>query len=187
MQTIRTIKQSITISLVAGYLITMLFSCNNSLDTIEKLPKPDTNAYQTGKDVEIAFSDSGKLKAVLKAPVMKRYKNPEPYMLMLTGIQVNFYDSMQKRDSYLIADYAKRFEQEKKLELKYNVEIHTKDSKSFYSDHLIWLEAQKRIYSDQYIKIITPEKIIWGDGFESDESFKNYHIIKPKGEFYLKN
>lgn len=183
----RIIRYSIIKSIVTGILVTMLFSCSNSLETIEKIPQQDTNAFQTGKNVEIAFSDSGKLKAVLRTPLMKRYKNPQPYMLMPAGIVVNFYDSLQKRDSYMTADFAKRFEQDKKLELKYNVEIHTKDSKSFYSDHLIWLEAQKRIYSDQYIKIITPEKIIWGDGFESDENFKDYHIIKPKGEFYLKN
>lgn len=173
-------------NIVVIVLATMFFSCNNTLEEIKSVPKADTSAYQTGKDVVISFSDSGKLQAVLRTPLMKRYQKPSPIMLMPQGILVNFYDSLQKRDSYLMADYAKRFEAEKKLELKYNVEIHTKDSKSFFSDHLIWLEAQKRIYSDQRIKIVTPEKIIWGDGFESDESFKNYHIIKPVGEFYLK-
>ena len=35
------------------------------------------------------------------------------------------------------------------------------------------------------VTITTPDKILYGEGMESDESFYNWVIKKPRGEMYL--
>ena len=46
---------------------------------------------------------------------------------------------------------------------------------------LTWNIRTKKIYTDKSIKIRTPDNIIYGVGFDSDEDFSNYTIRKVNG------
>ena len=94
--------------------------------------------------------------------------------------------SSTSKETLLTAKYGERFDELQRIEVKYDVVVITADSEKMYTDHLIWDERANRIYSDVFIKIITPDKIIWGDGFESDERFSQYRILRPKGEIQIK-
>jgi hypothetical protein len=48
-------------------------------------------------------------------------------------------------------------------------------------EHLIWDRAENKIYSNEFVKITTDDEIIMGEGFESNEQFTKYRILKPKG------
>lgn len=54
------------------------------------------------------------------------------------------------------------------------------------TEHLIWNERTKKIYSDDFVKITTPDEIIFGNGFEADQDFSRYKIMKIKGTINLK-
>ena len=43
---------------------------------------------------------------------------------------------------------------------------------------LKWNNDTRKLTSDRYVKIISPEQEIEGIGFESDETLKNYTIYK---------
>jgi len=60
------------------------------------------------------------------------------------------------------------------------------DKTEFYSEELLWNRREHIITSTKFIRIVTPDKIIWGDGLQSDEEMKNYKILKPKGEINVK-
>ncbi len=172
---------------MAIIIVTMLFSCGNEMQSINDLPKKDTLPNEQAKDITLYFSDSGKIEAKLTAPLMKRYSNENDHILLPEGLFVTFYDSLGVIESTLEADWGIRWEEQRKTEVKYDVVILTADSEEVYTDHLIWDEAQGIIYSDVFVKIVSPEKIIWGDGFQSDERMDKYHIIKPKGEILVED
>ena len=173
--------------IVAIILVTMLFSCGNKMKSINELPKKDTFPNEQARDITLYFSDSGKIEAKLTAPIMKRYSNEDKHVLLPEGLFVTFYDSVGAIESTLEAKWGIRYEEIRKTEVKYDVIILTADSEEVYTDHLIWDEAQGTIYSDEFVKIVSLEKIIWGDGFESDERMDKYHIIKPKGEILVED
>ena len=54
------------------------------------------------------------------------------------------------------------------------------------TEKLIWNELTQKIYSDEFVKVTQKDKIIYGDGFESDQSFTKYRIFKIKGVINLK-
>ena len=48
---------------------------------------------------------------------------------------------------------------------------------------LIWDQKKAMIYSDKFVKITTEDEVLFGDGFESDETFDKWIILKPRGSF----
>lgn len=173
--------------IVTIIMVTMLFSCGNSINSIQEVAVKDTFPVEQARDVKMYYSDSGHIEACLTAPVMKRYENDnQKGILKLTeGLKVVFYDSLGNEETVLTAKYGERFDELQRIVVKYDVVVITSDSEKMYTDHLIWDERANRVYSDVFVKIITPDKIIWGDGFESDESFDQYQILRPKGEIQI--
>jgi hypothetical protein len=44
---------------------------------------------------------------------------------------------------------------------------------------------KENIFSDKQVQVTTPNDIIFGEGFESDEQFENWKIQKVTGIFTL--
>ncbi|HCB61430.1 MAG TPA: LPS export ABC transporter periplasmic protein LptC [Bacteroidales bacterium] len=181
--------KSLKIIIVAAFAVTMIFSCGNSMNSIQEVAVKDTLPVEQALDVTMYYSDSGHIEACLTAPVTKRYesKDQKGILKLTDGLKVIFYDSLGREETVLTARYGERFDELQRIEVKYDVVIITADSEKMYTDHLIWDEKANRVYSNVFIKIITPDKIIWGDGFESDESFDQYRILRPKGEIEIKD
>ena len=171
------------------YLVAILFSCGNSMKKIEEMNIQDTLPIEQAKDVTVFYSDSGIVRAKLKTPSLKRYDNKQVRGVtkLPLGLNVIFYDSVGAEESKLSAKYGEKFDQTGIIEVKYYVVVVNADSEKLFTDHLVWDERNNRIYSDVFVKIITKDKIIWGDGFESDDKFENYKILKPKGEIPIKD
>lgn len=162
----------------------MLFSCENDLKEVAALTqKPKLLPTESAKQVDMIYSDSGKATARLNAPLMLHYTLgvKEPYEELPQGIYVEFYDDSNKVKSILKSNYAIRYEQTKKMEAKYQVEVINENGEKLNTEHLIWDEEKKKIRSDEFVKITTKKEIIMGDGLEADQDFSEWEILKVKG------
>ena len=56
-----------------------------------------------------------------------------------------------------------------------------------YTDELIWNEKEERIYSDKFVRIVTPEQRISGNGFEADQEFTVYKVKEITGQVYVES
>ena len=43
------------------------------------------------------------------------------------------------------------------------------------------MREEGRIFTEEYVKITTPDEIIYGDGLESNETFSKYQIKNIRG------
>ena len=50
---------------------------------------------------------------------------------------------------------------------------------------MIWEEETEKIHTEDFVKIIRPDQIITGIGFQSDQSLQNWKIKNPKGTIYV--
>jgi hypothetical protein len=50
---------------------------------------------------------------------------------------------------------------------------------------LYWNQTTEKVYSDKYIKIVQPDRIITGYGFESNQQMTIYKIMNMEGIFYV--
>jgi len=137
-------------------------------------------------DVEYFYTENGILKSKMTASVLNKYEQPEIYTELLKGFKLEMYDSAGVINSTISANYAKKYDKRNLLEAKYNVIVTDHiENKNMYTEHLIYDEENDRIYSDKFVKIVQPDKIIFGDGFESDKNFTQYTIVHVKGEIML--
>jgi LPS export ABC transporter protein LptC len=167
-----------------------LLSCNNDLKEVNRLNQPDTTPSMFARNVSIAESEFGRTKYDLTSPYLKRYETPGKgsSTIFPSGFRVVFYDSLQpgKIRTEITAEYGLDDESNRRMEAKRNVIVinHLKGEK-LNTERLVWDKNTKKVYSDKFVTITTPDKIIYGEGMESDEKFERWTIKKPRGEMYI--
>ncbi|MFR7680711.1 MAG: hypothetical protein ACLU18_13125 [Bacteroides thetaiotaomicron] len=86
----------------------------------------------------------------------------------------------------LTANYAIYYENRKLWEAKGNVVVVKSDGKNLYTQQLFWNQQTKKIYSNVDSKIVQNDgrDVFIGEGFESDEEFKDWRFTpyeRPHG------
>ena len=86
-------------------------------------------------------------------------------------------------DAVLTANYAIYYENRELWEAKGNVVVEKSDGKTLYTQQLFWNARTKKIYSNVDSKIVqnNGRDVFIGEGFESDEEFKDWRFRRMKG------
>jgi LPS export ABC transporter protein LptC len=173
------------LALISKIIILFLFftsySCNN-----DKFEPPKTNLQlsdsipdQESFNTSVTFSDSGFVKAVLKASWIRVYSKSN-ITLVDSGAVVDFF----KKGVYastLTALRGKIYDITKDVEVYENVKLVSPDGSLLTTNKLLWVNKTQRIKTDDFVHIKTPKEDIQGYGFESDQSLTNYVIYKVSG------
>lgn len=168
-------------------IIILVFSCKNKLEDVNAISITDTFPVSTGKNVEVIYSDSAKIQAIVKAPLYKRYVGENPYVEMPKGMKVVFYDSAMRIKTRLTSKYAIKYDKKDVMEAKNDVVMVNEKGEQLNTEHLIWDEKHRRVYTEVFVKITTADKIFYGDGMDADDSFIKWVIKKPRGTMYLQD
>lgn len=177
-------------SIAIGCLLTSIlffFGCSNDPERVESLTKSEKYPISTTFDVEMTYSDSGITRAIIVAPLRETYLAEENYIEFRKGIIVNFFDRDEQPESKLTANYAISYNDKDLMEAKNDVVLMNQKNEQLNTEHLIWDQKNDRIYSEVFVKITTPERVIYGDGFESTQDFSKYKITNVKGIINLKD
>lgn len=158
-----------------------LYGCENKFGP----PKLDLSSEeipdQESWNSSVAFSDSGNVKAVLKANHISVY-TAKGYTLIDSGAILDFYKD-GKKVSTLTGKRGKVIDLTKDIEIYDSVTVISTDNKRLTTDKMYWTNKTQKVSSDSYVKIITPKEEIEGYGFESDQNLTNYTIFKVTGIF----
>ena len=173
--------------LLSSFLIlSTLIACENNLKEVEKLSSKKVSIpVDRSTGVEIVYSDSARVKAKLIAPELLHFKTSNPYYEMKKGVDIIFLDGDQKESSRVRADYAIRYTNEKKVELKRNVVATNQKGETFRSDELIWNEEKKRFTSNKVVSITSKGNTLSGTSFWANENFSYYEITQGTGDISL--
>ena len=183
-------KHPTTYSTTCLMLLGVLFlaSCNHKAEEIKQLAETESKmGVEQATNIEIMYADSAVLKAKIKAPLMERFANDaNPYMEMKKGLKADFYDKDHNIESTLKANYGISYEVTKIIHLKKDVHIINSKGEELSSEELFWDQNKQKIYTEKYVTIKRMNAIIYGDGFESNENFTKYRILRPKGRVNIK-
>jgi LPS export ABC transporter protein LptC len=164
-------------------IIGMFFSCKNDIKTVSALTGTDTIPELKAININYTRSDTGIIQARITSPLMEKYGGKKPYNLFPKGLKITFYDPHMNIKSELSADYGKKWEKAKLLELRNNVVFHNFGKNELLeTEELFWDEKKKEINSHVNIKITTPKDTIFGTGLTSDEEFNEYDILNISGK-----
>lgn len=176
------------IALCCGVLSGIIFmSCETNRNEVMAIGKKNILPSETGRDITLMYSDSSQLKIRLQAPSMQVFDRDvkEKITLLPKGLFVVFYDDKGKETTTLKADYGVRYEQSKRMEVKYGVEVVNVNGEKLNTEHLIWDEQKKKITSDAFVKITTAKEIIMGKGIEANQDFTQYEIREITGSIKI--
>ena len=179
---LKTLKKLGIAAPVIGAAI-LFFACeNNDLEKIKAFSSTENLPTLEAENFESTYTDSGEVRSLLKAPKLLRFENEgKTYTEFPNGIELVEFDANKKIISSITADYARQYIKEEKWEAKNNVVAVNAQGDTLKTELLIWDEGKDRIYSDQFVKIIQPDMVMTGVGFESNQSMSDWKILKPTG------
>ena len=172
-----------------GYLFVfaalfVLSSCQNDTKEIDEITQKEALfPTERGKMVEILYTDSGLVKGRLTAPIMNHYTYnvKEHYTEMPKGVFVEFFNERSEVKTTLKADYGIRYEDTKKTEIKYKVQVVNASGEILNTEQLFWDETTHKIYTKEFVKITTKKDVLKGTGLTANEDFTDWEIGTPTG------
>jgi LPS export ABC transporter protein LptC len=168
-------------------LLILFASCNKEHQTVPAKIKTDSVPFMSAHNIDVLFSDSGKVEARLTAPLLNQYSGQNPRMEFPKGFKLYMYDSVMRVQSTITARYGIRYDIKDYMEGRGDVIVRNELKKEqLNTEHLIWDERNHRIYNNEPIKVTTPGKILYGNDLESDEGFTRYNFKNPTGEMKMK-
>lgn len=183
-------KQFTNLLKIAAFalLASFLPACENSMTEVSDINSKFETAVETIRNVRLLYSDAAHVKVQLEAPVLYRYKTEDPYLEFPDGLKVTFFTDSLQVSSTLSAKYGIRYERKQETLVKNNVVwTNAVKNEKLETEELLWNEKTKKISSDKFVKVTTDTESIFANGFEAEQDFSRYKLLKITGTVKLKN
>ena len=178
---------SITIVLGAIVMLLLFSSCGGKKKELgEAITERDSLPSMATLGVVTYISDSGVTRYRMEAEEWLMYDRKRPsYWAFEKGVYLEQFDSLFNVDASIKADTAYFYDKQKLWKLMGNVDIKNRKGERFNTELLYWNQATEKVYSDRFIRIEQPDRIITGYGFDSNHQMTIYQIRNMGGIFYV--
>jgi LPS export ABC transporter protein LptC len=168
-------------------IIGITVSCEQKAEEAARPLRIKSDApLMSARNIDVLFSDSGKVTARLVAPLLNRFGGTSPYIELPEGFRIFIYDSLQQIATVITGKKGVRHEYTRLMEAWGNVVVRNEKKKEqILSEHLTWDENRRRIWSDVEVTITRPDQIITGSSMEANDAFTWYTIEDMNGEMMV--
>jgi LPS export ABC transporter protein LptC len=166
------------------------FSCKNDIETINALNNEIKLPDQSGFNIEITYTDSGKIQGKIYAPEVNKYdRGEEPYVEFPKGMKVMFYDSLERPTSYIKANYAIYYEKKQLWEARNQVVAENLvNHDKLETEQMFWDQKEEKIYSEKFTRLTNSDGISYGEGgFESRQDMSKWRLKGSSGTLNVNN
>lgn len=178
---------SITIFLGIIVMLLLFSSCGGKKkDMGEAITERDSLPMMETDGVVTYVSDSGVTRYKVDTEEWLVFDRKKPsYWAFEKGVYLEQFDSLMNVDASIKADTAYYFDKQKLWKLIGHVDIKNRKGERFNTELLYWNQATEKVYSDRFIRIEQPDRIITGHGFDSNQQMTIYEIKNIEGIFYV--
>ena len=185
----RLLHKSMSITIVLGTIVMLLLfpSCGGKKKiTGDAITERDSMAVMQTSGVTTLISDSGVTRYRVNTEEWLVFDRKKPsYWAFEKGVYLEQFDSIFHIEASIKADTAYYYDKERLWKLIGNVDIQNRKGERFNTELLYWNEATQKVYSDKFIRIQQPDRIITGHGFDSNQQMTVYTIHNIEGIFYV--
>ncbi|MBO7417962.1 MAG: LPS export ABC transporter periplasmic protein LptC [Bacteroidaceae bacterium] len=177
----------ITTVFVAVVMLLFFSACSGNKKPMgEAVTNRDSLPALETRDVTTLISDSGVIRYRITTPLWLVFDKLNPsHWSFEEGVYLENFDENNDVMAEIKADTAYYYDKKKLWELRGSVEIQNQQGERFNTELLFWNQDTQKVYSDKFIRIEQIDRIITGQGFESNQQFTVYTIHKPEGIFYV--
>jgi len=162
-----------------------LISCENSLNKVRKSTIVEFSPVGEARDLNLKYTDSGRIKAVLKSPQMLDFSHLEfPFTEFPKGLHLTVYDD-QGNKNYVSSNYAISYTGSNLIELNGAVKITTFDNKSLETEQLYYDQKNEWFFTQKPYKFINNGSVINGIGIDFSKDFKTLDTQQINGSYSL--
>lgn len=183
------LDKGMSITIVLGTIVMLLLfpSCDGNKKVLgAAITERDSLPIMATYGVTSLISDSGVTRYRLNTDEWLVYDKKKPsYWAFEKGVYLEQFDSLLNIAASVKADTAYYYDREKLWKLVGNVDIKNLKGERFNTELLYWNQATQKIYSDKFIRIEQPDKIITGHGFDSNQQMTIYEIDNVEGIIYV--
>lgn len=180
---IDTLKSQKPIRFLAFGICLLCMACGeNPIDPTKN--KPFEGPTMKTFDLVTNYSDSGKVKIRVKAPLQLEYQSGNQEFPK--GITIDFFNYKGEVYSRLSAKQAFYEKNKNEYTALGNVVVENITNKeTLKTEELHWTPTKQEIYTDKAVTITTPKELLKGNGLVAAQDFAAYEIKKPTGVFAL--
>lgn len=171
------------VAYMAIALLPFAFGCQENIK-----PASEAETYNgplmEGANIETLYSDSARIKIRLTAPKQWAYESGD--RVFPEGIFIEFFNENGVKTNTLKANKATYSKETDLYTGTGDVVVHNLlEQRQINSEELIWDRRSRKIYTEKYVEIKTPDQILKGDGLTAAQDFSSYKIHKPSGTISL--
>ncbi|MBU8934380.1 MAG: LPS export ABC transporter periplasmic protein LptC [candidate division Zixibacteria bacterium] len=158
-------------------LLVVLIGCSNespsngNTSAVDTTGRPDSEV----SGARINLYDGGRVTTEIVAEKITQFEAQDSTMAY--NLDIQSYDSLGQLNSVITGDSALIREQTGLFVIYGHVVVATADSTQLETELLHWNPKTDRIYTDAFVRIIRPDAIARGWGFEADQRIKSYKIL----------
>jgi LPS export ABC transporter protein LptC len=135
--------------------------------------------------METYYSEGNRIKTKMTADIFYEFENGDREFPK--GIYIESFNDLGKLESTLKANNAYFFKAENKWRGRGKVEVkNIEKSEQLNTEELFWKQNEKRIFTDSFVTIREEGDVIYGVGLDAKQDLTEYTIVKPYGEFDVK-
>ena len=171
------------LTLIVILSVALFLSCESNFKEVQRINSVAFSPSVEADNVDLKYTDSGKIKAILVSPKMLDYSNAKyPFTEFPKGIHVTLYDDNQKK-SFVDSDYAITYAKTDIIDLQGNVKITSSDGKLLQTEQLYYDQKNEWFFTEKHFKY-TDEAggYLEGPGVDFSKDFKVFNMQHSKGE-----
>lgn len=167
----------------------VVISCKSKLGTTKGFDISQVPT-QVVCDMFIVQTDKGNMQLRMEAPRMEKYEtDTSQFELFPEGIKAYAYDEKGLLETEVVADQARHDRPEKGEEVwKAYGNVCVRNlikHETMETDTLYWDKENERIYTDCYVKLLSPQGFMQGYGMESDQRARSSILYKEFNSYGL--
>jgi LPS export ABC transporter protein LptC len=174
------VKNSVLFSLIP--MIALLISgCESNFKEVQKSNFSEFVPSGEAEKMNLKYTDSGRITAILKSPKMMDYTNVDfPFTDFPKGIDLTLYDKNSKR-TVILADYATSYKTTNIIDLIGNVKISSQDGQILETDQLYFDQKNEWFFTEKNFKFTDVKGSSNGQGIDFSKDFKVINSQKITG------
>lgn len=158
----------------------MLMSCKNNFKDIQNIGISENEPIGVAENINLKYTDSGKVQAILKSPKMYDYSNRKfAYNEFTDGVNLELFEDGKK--SVIVSDYAIIYNKTNIIDLQGNVVITTHSNDTLFAEQLYYDQEKEWLFTNKPVTFRTGRDLINGNGFDSNSKFTNAEVLEITG------
>lgn len=152
----------------------------------------DHRPMQITYNPRVVLHEGKRERAILEAARMLQYETPDSSYAVLrspkgdsTRIQVQLFTPEGDSSATIESDSLLYFSDEGRADAYGDVAIRTPDNRQLYSEHVVWRQADRKVRSSRFVRIVTPTETLNGRGLVAEEDLSAYQIGRFDAEVEL--